>query len=134
MMRLGSLPVFVSDQERALAFYRDKLKLEVVMDKQYGPDFRWVALAWHKGEAEIVLFRPVRSIVGDKAAELSERIGTWTGVVFLTDDIHGTYETLRQRGVEFMGEPKAQPWGGWETQFSDPDGNRFHLAERPASM
>lgn len=130
-IRLGSVPVFVSDQERALEFYRDRLGFEVVMDMPYGQEFRWLTVAERKGGTEIVLFRPARSVVGDQAAEIEKRIGTWTGVVFVTDDIQGAYERLRARGVEFLTPPAAQPWGGSEAQFSDPDGNRFHLAQRP---
>jgi uncharacterized glyoxalase superfamily protein PhnB len=62
---------------------------------------------------------------------LEERIGSWTGIVFYTDDIHATYETLKQRGVKFEAEPKQQSWGGMETWFFDPDGNRYHLGQLP---
>jgi catechol 2,3-dioxygenase-like lactoylglutathione lyase family enzyme len=133
-IRLGSVPVFVSDQERALEFYRDRLGLEVVLDIPYGPEFRWLALAERKGATEVILFRPARSVVGDQQAEVEKRIGVWTGIVFLTDDIERDYERLRERGVEFLTRPAAQPWGGWEAQFSDPDGNRYHLAQRPDAM
>lgn len=131
--RLGSVPVFVADQERALGFFRDKLGLKVVFDYQYGPEFRWLTLAQQKGQTEIALFRPVPSIVGDSLEKLQERIGVWTGIVFLTEDIHQTYELLRGRGVEFDVKPRKQSWGGWEALFSDPDGNRFHLVQRPDS-
>jgi catechol 2,3-dioxygenase-like lactoylglutathione lyase family enzyme len=129
--RIGSVPVFVSDQDRAVAFYRDKLGFEVVFDQRYGPDFRWVAVARQKGETEIVLFHPVPSIAGNQLEELKGRIGIWTGIVFLTDDIQTTYNELRERGVEFSTEPKRQVWGGSEAIFSDPDGNHFHLVQRP---
>src|SRR5215207_6509324 len=131
--RLGSVPVFVSDPDRALAFYRDKLEMEVVMDFHFGPEFRWLALARSRGETELVLFHPVPSVAGSRLEELRQRIGTWTGIVFLTDDIQATSRELRGKGVEFSGEPKLQPWGGWEAQFTDPDGNWFHLVQRPAN-
>jgi catechol 2,3-dioxygenase-like lactoylglutathione lyase family enzyme len=129
--RLGSVPVFVSDQERALAFFRDKLGFEVAFDYQYGPEFRWLAVAQQLGGTEIVLFHPVPSVVGDRVEELNKRIGTWTGIVMLTDDIQQTYSLLRERGVEFTAAPRQQSWGGWEALFSDPDGNGFHLVQRP---
>lgn len=128
--RLGSVPIFVSDQERAVTFYRDKLGFEIVFDQQYGPEFRWVALARQKGETELVLFHPVPSIAGNQLEELKGRIGTWTGIVFLTDDIENTYGSLCQRGVEFRTKPTKQAWGGIEAIFSDPDGNSFHLVQR----
>lgn len=133
-MRLGSVPIFVSDPERSLAFFRDKLRFEVALDMAYGADFRWLAVARRKGETELVLFCPVPSIAGARAEELRRRIGTWTGIVFFTDDIQDSYHTLRGEGVEFAGEPRRQPWGGWEAQFTDPDGNWFHLVQRPPDM
>jgi len=132
--RLGSVPVFVSDTDRAIAFYRDKLGLELVMDYKFGPEFRWVAVARSRGETELVLFHPVPSVAGSRVEELRQRIGTWTGIVFFTDDIQTTYRELIDKGVEFSVEPKLQPWRGWETQFTDPDGNWFHLVQRPANM
>ena len=132
--RFGSVPIFVSDQSRSLEFFRDKVGLEVILDQRYGPTLRWVTVALHKGATEIVLFRPVPAIVGAGAEELQERIGTWTGIVFLTDDISTTYRELLERGVDFLAAPKLQPWGAWETQFTDPDGNSFHLAQRPENV
>ena len=130
---LGSVPIFVADQDRSLEFYRDKLRFEVVFDRQYGPEFRWVAVARQRGETELVLLRPVRALAGDRLEELNSRIGIWTGIVFFTDDIHGTYQTLLDRGVEFDTQPKRQGWGGMEAIFADPDGNRFHLVQRQNS-
>lgn len=130
--RLGSVPIFVTDQERALAFYRDTLGLEVVMDIPIGGSLRWIAVAPHKGGTELILFHP--AIGGQRAEELANRVGAFTGIVLLTHDIHKTYAELCAQGVVFESEPVQQPWGGLETWFSDPDGNRFHLAQRPSWM
>jgi catechol 2,3-dioxygenase-like lactoylglutathione lyase family enzyme len=128
--RVGSVPVFVSDQERALKFYRDQLGLQVVTDTQLGPTFRWITVTPGPGGTELILYRAVPEMNGDQTDEINARVGSWTGIVFLTDDIQSTYKTLSERGVEFEAEPSQQPWGGWETWFADPDGNRFHLAQR----
>ncbi len=40
------------------------------------------------------------------------------------DDVRATYRQLRQRGVEFLGEPKDEPWGTF-VMLKDPDGNQF---------
>jgi catechol 2,3-dioxygenase-like lactoylglutathione lyase family enzyme len=126
--RIGMVPIFVSDQQRALEFYRDKLGFEVILDDPYsgyGADaFRWITVAPKKGGTQFILYHPAMNPGDD---ELENRVGTWTGIVFFTDDIMGTYKTLSERGVQFDGEPKKQPWGGYECFFRDPDGNRFHL-------
>jgi lactoylglutathione lyase len=125
---LATVPVFVSDQDAALQFYKDKLGLEVVTDMPYGGGARWLTVKPKRGETELLLFA-AHSPNAPEGAE--RRVGGWTGMVFRTDDIWKTYEELRGRGVEFEAEPSQQPWGGMETWFSDPDGNRFHLAQRP---
>lgn len=130
--RLGSVPIFVTDQERALAFYRDTLGFEVVMDIPIGGSLRWIAVAPYKGGTEIILFHP--DIGGHRAKELAKRVGAFTGIVLLTNDIHKTYAELCAHGVSCESEPVQQAWGGLETWFSDPDGNRFHLAQRPSWM
>ena len=43
---------------------------------------------------------------------------------FMCDDVHATYRQLRQRGVEFLSEPKQEPWGTFVI-MQDPDGNQF---------
>jgi len=129
-LRLGSVPVFVSDVERSLAFYRDTLGFEVTMDMPFGPDWRWVTVAQGPGQTELILFHPSKAVLGSQATAVEQRIGTWTGIVLLTDDIQASYQAMIELGVEVAGPPRQQPWGGWETSFSDPDGNRFHLAQR----
>jgi len=37
------------------------------------------------------------------------------------------YKILKQRGVQFITEPKDQYWGGRTAKFVDPDGNKFIL-------
>jgi lactoylglutathione lyase len=129
MISLGMVPIFVSDQQRALEFYRDKLGFEVVMDNPYsgyGPEgFRWITVAPVKGGPQLILYHP--GMHPSDEAELRSRVGSWTGIVFFTDDIQGDHQKLSQRGVDFDAPPSEQPWGGWEAWFSDPDGNSFHL-------
>jgi catechol 2,3-dioxygenase-like lactoylglutathione lyase family enzyme len=133
--RLGSVPVFVRDQDRALAFYRDQLGFEVVLDLPLGGGRRWIAVARQRGETELILFHPASYAAGDEeTAALDARVGQWTGIVFFTEDIEHTYRLLHERGVRFAAAPKRQAWGGWEAFFSDPEGNRFHLVQRPATL
>lgn len=48
------------------------------------------------------------------------------------DDIHATSARLRASGVPFMREPEREPWGGWITTFTDPDGNIVQLLQAAA--
>jgi predicted enzyme related to lactoylglutathione lyase len=117
--RAGTVGIFVSDQDRALDFYVNKLGFEKRLDEPMGPEARWIEVAPTGAEARLVLFTP---------PGMEDRIGTFSNIVFECDDLETTYEELRDRGVEFSEEPTEQPWGMW-AQFKDVDGNEFGLIQ-----
>jgi catechol 2,3-dioxygenase-like lactoylglutathione lyase family enzyme len=100
--------IFVNDQEAALDFYTNKLGLEKVQDEPYGESgARWITVSPQRARIRIVL---------KKAEKEHEKamVGRSDGAPILTlgtDDIHASYETLRERGVRFLGEPYRYPWG-----------------------
>ena len=107
----------MSDQDRALAFYTNKLGFETRADISVG-DYRWIEVAPPGAETALVL-EPGQGTVG-----------TFTSVVFATDDMQATYDELHSRGVHFTQEPTRQDWGGIQAQFVDQDGNTFVLVQR----
>ena len=111
--------VSVSDQDTALDFYTNKLGFETRADIRVG-DYRWIEVVPRGAETALVL-EPGRGTVG-----------TFTSVVFATDDMQATYEELHGRGVRFTQEPTKQDWGGIQAQFVDQDGNTFVLVQRNA--
>jgi catechol 2,3-dioxygenase-like lactoylglutathione lyase family enzyme len=110
--------VSVSDQDRALDFYTNKLGFEKRSDISAG-DFRWIEVVPPGAETALVL-EPAQGA-----------LRTFTSIVFATDDMQATYEQLRGRGVHFTEEPARQPWGGSQAQFVDQDGNTFVLVQHP---
>lgn len=117
--RAGTVGIFVSDQDRALDFYVNRLGFEKRLDEPMGSEARWIEVVPTGAETRLVLFTP---------PGMEDRIGTFSNVVFECDDIQVTYEELRGRGVEFSEEPNEQPWGMW-AQFKDVDGNEFGLIQ-----
>ena len=114
-VKLVSIPV--RDQQRAVDFYTTVLGFRVTTDQPMGPGQRWIELTPPGGGTRVVPFTPP----GGEAA-----IGTFSNVVFTTDDVKGTYEALLSRGVEFVQPYKREPWGE-SCVFKDPDGNGFAL-------
>lgn len=46
--------------------------------------------------------------------------------IFLTvANVDEEYKNLKEKGVQFITEPKDQYWGGRTAIFKDPDGNKF---------
>ena len=118
--------IYVGDQDRALAFYRDVLGFEVLMDTPMGDtgppgheDKRWIAVAPKGAETQFILYTP---------PGLEDRVGGFSNLMFDCDDIQATYKELKGKGMEFTESPAMQGWGWW-AQFKDPDGNEFGLAQ-----
>ena len=68
-------------------------------------------------------------VVRPGGGEHKDRIGTFSGISFHCQDIDKTYAELVERGVEFGGPPKKEPWGSF-VMLKDPDGNQFVLSAR----
>jgi catechol 2,3-dioxygenase-like lactoylglutathione lyase family enzyme len=124
--------IYVLNQDDALAFYRDKLGFEVRTDAKMG-DFRWVTVGpKEQKDLEIVLFelKPGMMHDADTIATLRDLVakGALGAGVFATADVRATYAELKAKGVEFMSEPKEQPYG-IEAMMKDNSGNWFSLCQ-----
>jgi len=116
-VKFVSVPV--SDQDRAVAFYTESLGFKVATDQPLGNQ-RWIELRISGADTRLVLFTPPGQ---------EDRIGTFSNIVFVSDDVQATFETLSARGVEFTQEPKTEGWGT-SAIFKDPDGNAFVLSSK----
>jgi predicted enzyme related to lactoylglutathione lyase len=115
-LKFASIPV--SDQNRALDFYTEKLGFTIITDKPFDGKQRWIELRIPSAETRIVLFTPEGH---------ESRVGTFTGLSFSCDDVEQTYAEYKARGVTFDGPPEKQPWGTFAT-FKDSEGNGFVLS------
>jgi predicted enzyme related to lactoylglutathione lyase len=135
MIRIANAQVWVHDQDEALAFYTQKLGMEVRSDvtvPELG-NFRWLTVGPpEQPDFAIVLMAIPGPPVID--AETSEQVRTlmakgFASTVFLTtDDVHASYEELKGRGVEFTEPPEERPYG-IDSGFRDPSGNSFRLTQ-----
>jgi catechol 2,3-dioxygenase-like lactoylglutathione lyase family enzyme len=127
--------VWVHDQDEALAFYTDKLGMEVREDvtvPEMG-DFRWLTVGPpRQPDVAFVLMSPDGPVLDpDTRKQLSNLMakGVTGGLFFSTDDCRATYKELKGRGVEFTEEPTERPYG-IDCGFRDPSGNSFRLVQR----
>jgi len=135
LKQLTNVAVWVLDQDEALAFYTDKLGMELRDDvtvPELG-NFRWLTVGV-PGQADvaITLMAIPGTPVFDEAtqAQLKELVakGAAGGLFFATDDVRGTYEELKKRGVEFQQETTEQPYGV-DAGFRDPSGNQMRMIQ-----
>jgi catechol 2,3-dioxygenase-like lactoylglutathione lyase family enzyme len=124
--------IFVLDQDEALAFYVDKLGLEVSTDQDLG-FMRWLTIRVPSEPGrEILLERPGAPAQDDATAERVRELvtkGAGGGTLFFnTDDARKTYQELLDRGVEMTDEPTERPYG-IDFGLRDPFGNHIRIAQ-----
>ena len=134
LKQLTNVGVWVHDQDEALAFYTEKLGMELRDDVSV-PDFgnfRWLTVGLSGQDVAISLLAipgpPVFDAETKAQLEALVARGTAAGLFFATDDLHGTYEELKSRGVEFQQEPTEQPYG-LDAGFRDTSGNQMRVAQ-----
>lgn len=135
MIRIANAQVWVHDQDEALAFYTQKLGMEVRADvtvPEMG-NFRWLTVG-PPGQTDIsitLMAIPGPPVMDEQTADQVRALMAkgFAGTVFLTtDDLQASYEELRARGVEFTEAPEERPYG-IDSGFRDPSGNAFRLTE-----
>jgi len=123
--------IHVLDQDEALDFYVGKLGLELNTDADLG-NMRWLTVnVPGQPDRQIVLTKPGPPLHDEGTAEqLRELItkGAMFGAIFAVDDVHETYRTLRDRGVEFTEEP-TERFYGTDCGLRDPFGNPLRITE-----
>jgi len=133
IQRMSHATVFVTNQNEALEFYRDKLGFRVHTDAMVGPDFRWLTMCTNdQPDFEIVLMEPKPGMLMDEETSNTIRALLAKGVlgagVFNTNDCRATYEEMKAKGVQFQSEPAERPYG-IEAVFRDNSGNWFSLTQ-----
>ncbi|MGI9117821.1 MAG: glyoxalase superfamily protein [Gaiellales bacterium] len=116
------LLVPVSDQDRALVFYRDVLGFEVFADNQVGPAMRWIHMRLPQGGLDLAL-----------ADWLDTPAGSIKGLFLDVDDVEAVTAELEGRGLAFSRPIDDTPFGRFHP-FEDPDGNELVLHQPPPGL
>jgi catechol 2,3-dioxygenase-like lactoylglutathione lyase family enzyme len=135
LSKLTNVNVWVRDQEEALAFYTEKLGMEVRADVTV-PEmggFRWLAVGLPGQEDVALALLPVPGppVFDEETRDQLNALlakGAAGGLFFAVDDCQKSFEELRARGVEFSQEPTQQPYG-IDAGFRDPSGNQMRMAQ-----
>lgn len=135
MIKIANAHLWVHDQDEALAFYTQKLGMEVRADvtlPEMG-DFRWLTVgpAAQPDMSIVLMAIPGPPVMDGETAEQVRALMAkgFAGTVFLTtEDCQASFEELSARGVEFVEQPEERPYG-IDSAFRDPSGNSFRLTQ-----
>lgn len=117
-VKFVSIPV--KDQDRALEFYTEKLGFQILTDQPFDGEQRWIELRIPGSDTRVVVFTPKGQ---------ADRVGTFSNVTFLSDDVERTHREMSGKGVEFVRGPERAAWGTTAI-FKDQDGNVFCLSSK----
>ena len=118
---------FVSDVEKSIAFYRDVLGFELVV--QWGPAFAIVSL---DNTNQLWLSGPGTS-AATAAGEGVHLSGGWNRIVVPLHDLETNLPALVEHGVKIRIDLVSGP-GGKQVLIEDPDGNPIELFDPNLKM
>ena len=126
MRSLAQVTFVVDDYDRGIGWFTSILDFELVEDTIMSETKRWVVVR-PKGAAGAALLLAKAANAKQKAS-----IGNQTGgrVAFFlqTDDFDHDFSTLIEKGVQFLENPRVEPYG-IVAVFQDPWGNKWDLLQ-----
>ena len=133
LQKVGTVSVFVEDQQRAKAFYVDKLGMELRLEAPLfpGSDLKWIEVAPAGAETAINLYK---TDAGDEDwGHYAGTVGKPQCITIQATELEALAEGLRGRGVTILREPVAEPWGHWMS-IQDSEGNTLIITADTLTM
>jgi len=125
--RISTVSLFVADQDRAKEFYTNVLGFDLRVDAPLypGATVRWIAVAPQDSETELILYLP-----DENWEHYQQVVGKTQAITLEVADMSAVHTKLKARGVTFVQEPEAQPWGTFAI-IKDSENNNLLLVEQP---
>jgi catechol 2,3-dioxygenase-like lactoylglutathione lyase family enzyme len=126
-MRLDKITIVVDDYDRAIQFFTGVLGFDLAEDSPSltndGKPKRWVVVRPPGAETGILL---ARADGERQAAVVGGQAGGRVGFFLRVDDFAAAYHRMTAAGVDFLTEPRTEPYGRVAV-FADIWGNRWDL-------
>jgi catechol 2,3-dioxygenase-like lactoylglutathione lyase family enzyme len=129
MRSITSVALVVHDYDEAIAFFTNALRFTLVEDTNLGNGKRWVIVAPSSTTSASLLL--AKATTPEQQAHIGNQTG---GRVFLflhTDDFWGDYRHMQAHGVQFIEQPRQEPYGT-VVVFLDLYGNKWDMIQRSA--
>ena len=124
---IAHVALVVRDYDEAIEFFTKKLDFTLVEDTyQPAQDKRWVIVAPPGSDGAQLLL--ARATTPEQEGAIGNQTGGRVFLFLRTDDFWRDYNRMVQRGIEFVREPKAEPYGT-VTVFKDLYGNLWDLVQ-----
>ena len=122
LKKMVYVALYVTDQEKSLAYYTNVLGFEKRFDNPTPEGTRFLTIGVPGQEVELVLWP---GTPGNANPAYGRSPATYTIEV---EDCRKAFDALKTRGVNFVTEVLEFPWG-YVAQLRDPDGNLLALRQ-----
>ena len=123
---LAAVTILVPSYDEGVAFFRDVLGFTVLEDTPLTPTKRWIVVAPSLGAGGAL----VLAVPSDERqrARIGDQTGGRVGFFLHSDHFWRDYDNLLERGVNFLENPRREPYG-LVAVFVDPWGGKWDLLQ-----
>ena len=120
------IAIVVDDYDSAISHYVNELGFSLIEDSALSPEKRWVVVAPSADGAKILLAKAANE---SQRSAMGNSTGGRVGFFLYTTDFTQTFESYTSKGIEFIEEPRQEPYGQ-VVVFKDKYGNKWDLIEQ----
>lgn len=124
---IANIALLVENYDEAIAFYTQKLAFKLIEDTDLGDGKRWVQVSPPNGNGTNILLAKANNPIQLKA--VGNQSGGRVFLFLQTNDFWRDYQMMKRQGVEFMEEPRVEPYAT-VVVFKDLYGNQWDLLQR----
>jgi len=125
LQAISGINIFVEDYEQAKTFYHQVLGFQIVEDIELSPEQRWLTVTPAQGQTRLIL---AKAQTDTQRALVGKQAGDSVLMILSTANFDQTYQDYLDKGVEFVEEPRVEPYGK-VVIFKDLYGNKFDLIQ-----
>ncbi len=122
---ITSLALLVNDYDEAIDYFTNRLGFTLLEDTALDAQKRWVRVAPSGGGCALLL---AKAASDEQRAAVGRQGGGRVFLFMQSTDFWGSYRAMKEAGVEFLEEPREEPYG-CVCVFADLYGNRWDLLE-----
>lgn len=126
IVNITQITLVVKNYDEAIEFYTEKLNFELVEDTDLGGGKRWVRIS-PRGSLGFCLLLAAAS-TPEQIACIGNQTGGRVFIFIHTDDFWRDYHFMKQKGVEFIEEPRKEKYGT-VVVLKDLYGNKIDLIQ-----
>jgi uncharacterized glyoxalase superfamily protein PhnB len=123
---LGMIAIVIDEYDEAISHYLNDLGFTLIEDTLLTADKRWVVIAPSDSGARILLAKASNQ---EQKKAIGNSTGGRVGFFLYTTNFSETYSSYKARGIEFIEEPRSEPYGQ-VVVFKDKYGNKWDLIEQ----